>query len=196
MEIKEIYKEEEIHEFGKESSFEEDIRDIDDIFQSKFTQDFNLRFEKEKENSNDKIEKLFENKYFEEAELDEIYNVLKEINKAVNIDVNTTTKKEYYKKYSMNIPTKNTINEDHSKECKEILSILRKPLSNKNIRNLRMYDTPFKPLLKPKKVSLVGKVLFGIPADDINTQCSSKDNDNNDNNDNNSNNNNLLIEGN
>ena len=196
MEIKEIYKEEEIHEFGKESSFEEDIRDIDDIFQSKFTQDFNLRFEKEKENSNDKIEKLFENKYFEEAELDEIYNVLKEINKAVNIDVNTTTKKEYYKKYSMNIPTKNTINEDHSKECKEILSILRKPLSNKNIRNLRMYDTPFKPLLKPKKVSLVGKVLFGIPADDIITQCSSKDNDNNDNNDNNSNNNNLLIEGN
>ena len=196
MEIKEICKEEEIHEFGKESSFEEDIRDIDDIFQSKFTQDFNLRFEKEKENSNDKIEKLFENKYFEEAELDEIYNVLKEINKAVNIDVNTTTKKDYYKKYSMNIPTKNTINEDHSKECKEILSILRKPLSNKNIRNLRMYDTPFKPLLKPKKVSLVGKVLFGIPADDIITQCSSKDNDNNDNNDNNSNNNNLLIEGN
>ena len=93
----------------------------------------------------------------------------------------------------MNIPAKNTINEDHSKECKEILSILRKPLSNKNIRNLRMYDTPFKPLLKPKKVSLVGKVLFGIPADDINTQCSSKDNDNNDNNDNNSNNILILI---
>ena len=190
MEIKEINKEEEMHEFGNESSFEEDIRDIDDIFQSKFTQDFNLHFKKEKENSNYKIEKIFENKYFEEADLDEIYNVLKEINKAVTIDINTTTKKDYYKKYSMNIPTKNTINEDHSKECKEILSILRKPLSNKNIRNLRMYDTPFKPLLKPKKVSLVGKVLFGIPADDINTQCSSKDNDNN------SNNNNLLIKGN
>ena len=189
MEIQGICKDEEIHEFGNESSFEEVIGDIDDNYQSNFTQDFNLHFEKEKESSNDNLEKLFENKYFEEAELDEICNVLKEINKAVTIDVNTTTKKDYYKKHSMNIPAKNTINEDHSKECKEILSILRKPLSNKNIRNLKMYDTPFKPLLKPKKVSLVGKVLFGIPADDINTECSSKDNGNNSNN-------NLLIEGN
>ena len=90
----------------------------------------------------------------------------------------------------MNIPTKNTINEDHSKECKEILSILRKPLSDKNIRNLRIYDTPFIPLLKPRKVSLVGKVFFGTQNDEINTQCSSKDNDNN------QNNNNILIEGN
>ena len=83
----------------------------------------------------------------------------------------------------------NNIEEEHSKECKEILSILRKPLSNKNITNFKMYDTPFKPLLKPKKVSLVGKVFFGIPDDDINTECSSKDNDNN------WNNNNLLING-
>ncbi len=68
MEIKEICKEEEIHEFGIESSFEEDIGDINDIFESKFTQDFNLHFGKEKENSNDKIEKFFENKYLEEAD--------------------------------------------------------------------------------------------------------------------------------
>ena len=192
MEKKEICKEEEIHEFGNESSFEEDIGDINDIFESKFTQDFNLHFEKEKENSNDKIEKLFENKYFEEADLDEIYNILKEIDKAVTIDINTKTKKDYYKnkKYSMNIPTKNTINEDHSKECKEILSILRKPLSDKNIRNLRIYDTPFIPLLKPRKVSLVRKEFFGIWEDEIKTQCSSKDNVNN------YNNNNILIEGN
>ena len=79
----------------------------------------------------------------------------------------------------MNIPTKNIINEDHSKECKEILSILWKPLSDKNIRNLRIYDTAFIPLLKHRKVSLVRKEFFGIWEDEIKTQCSSKDNDNN-----------------
>jgi hypothetical protein len=188
MDIKEICKED-IIAVGNDSSFEEDIGEINDIFQKKSPKDFNLHLENEKNSSNDKIENIFENKYFEEAEMDEIYNVLNEINQAVTIDVNSTTKKDYYRSNSMDEPKINVIKENHSKECKEILSILRKPSSNKNVRNLKMYDTPFKPLLKPKKISLVGKIICGFPADDINTQCSSKDN-NNSNNDNN-----LLIEG-
>ena len=69
-----------------------------------------------------------------------------------------------------------TISDDHSKECQEILSILNKPLSNKNIRNKDKYETPFKPLLKPKKISLVGKIIFGAQSNDYNTECSTKDN--------------------
>ena len=49
------------------------------------------------------------------------------------------------------------------KECQEILDILKYPRSDKNIRN---GISPFKPLLKPKKISLIGKVFFDIPNDD------------------------------
>ena len=48
---------------------------------------------------------------------------------------------------------------------------IKKPLSNKNVRNLNNYDSPFKPLLEPKKVSLVGKVFYSIPSEDANTEC-------------------------
>ena len=41
--------------------------------------------------------------------------------------------------------------------CREILEILRYPLSQKNVRGV---ISPFKPLLQPKKVSMVGKVFY------------------------------------
>ena len=41
--------------------------------------------------------------------------------------------------------------------CREILEILRYPLSQKNIRGV---ISPFKPLLQPRKVSMVGKVFY------------------------------------
>ena len=50
-------------------------------------------------------------------------------------------------------------------QCREILEILKYPLSDKNIRN---GISPFKPLLKPKKISLIGKVLSDMPIDDNN----------------------------
>ncbi len=55
---------------------------------------------------------------------------------------------------------------DHYNACKEILSILKKPLSNKNIRN-RKYNI-FKPLKKPRKISLVGRVLSDFSNEENN----------------------------
>lgn len=54
--------------------------------------------------------------------------------------------------------------DEHYNECQEILSILKKPLSNKNIRH-KKYNI-FKPLNKPKKISLIGRVLSDIPNED------------------------------
>ena len=46
--------------------------------------------------------------------------------------------------------------------CREILEILRYPLSQKNVRGV---ISPFKPLLQPKKVSMVGKVYYNSTTD-------------------------------
>ena len=191
MEKKEIYKDEKII-IGNDSSFEENFEEINDIFENKLSPGLNFKNEEEKKNikENEKSQNIFENKFLEEADLDEIYDFLNEINQAVTIDVNTIDKKSFYlnNKNSKSDQNLNIKNEDHSNECQEILSILKKPLSNKDIRNGKFYDSPFKPLLKPKKVSLVGKVFYGNPSDDINTKYSSKDNNNN------SNSNNIVSE--
>ena len=50
-------------------------------------------------------------------------------------------------------------------ECQEIINILKKPLSEKNVR---FYSSPFKPLLKPRKISLEGKVLYNSSKNEIN----------------------------
>ena len=190
MEKKEICKDEKII-IGNDSSFEENFEEINDIFENKLSPSLNFKKEEEKKNikENEKSQNIFENKFLEEADLDEIYDFLNEINQAVTIDVNTIDKKSFYlnNKNSKSEQNLNIKNEDHSNEFKEILLILKKPLSNKDIRNGKFYDSPFKPLLKPKKVSLVGKVLYGNPSDDISTKCSSKDN-------NNSNSNNTVSE--
>ena len=190
MEKKEICKDEKII-IGNDSSFEENFEEINDIFENKLSPSLNFKNEEEKKNikENEKSQNIFENKFLEEADLDEIYDFLNEINQAVTIDVNTIDKKSFYlnNKNSKSEQNLNIKNEDHSNEFKEILFILKKPLSNKDIRNGKFYDSPFKPLLKPKKVSLVGKVLYGNPSDDISTKCSSKDN-------NNSNSNNTVSE--
>ena len=46
--------------------------------------------------------------------------------------------------------------------CREILEILRYPLRQKNVRGV---ISPFKPLLQPKKVSMVGKVFYNSTTD-------------------------------
>ena len=141
MDIKEICKED-IIAVGNDSSFEEDIGEINDIFQKKSPKDFNLHLENEKNSSNDKIENIFENKYFEEAELDEIYNVLNEINQAVTIDVNSTTKKDYYRSNSMNEPKINAIKENHlprlrRRKQRVNLSLILYPKFRKEIKGQR-----------------------------------------------------------
>ena len=50
-------------------------------------------------------------------------------------------------------------------ECQESINILKKPLNEKNVR---FYSSPFKPLLKPRKISLEGKVLYNSSKNEIN----------------------------
>ena len=167
-----------------DSSFDEDLNEVDDIFKNKSLHDFEFKFEKEKNLvEKDNSESIFNNKYFEELELDEISDVLNEINKAVTLDINTVNQKDGDKNKSQTYikQSNNIINDDHFNVCQEILSILKKPLSNKDIRNKNIYSTPFKPLLKPKKISMVGKVFFDIPSDNNTKECSNEKNNINDN---------------
>ena len=163
-----------------DSSFEEDINEVNDIFKNKSLHDFEFKFEKEKNlTEKDISQNIFNNKYFEEIELDELSDVINEINKAVTIDINTVNKKDYFvnKNKTYIKQSKSITNDDHFNVCQEILSILKKPLSNKNIRNSNIYSSPFKPLLKPKKISMVGKVLFDISSDNNTKECTiEKDN--------------------
>ena len=134
------------------SSFENDINEID-IFENKF--DNNLDFKTEIEKP--LLDKSKEN--IEENDLNEINDILKQMDNSISINLN----------YSYNnIKIKNN-NESHEKECNEILSILKRPFSNKDVRYLNK-DTPFKPLIKPKKVSMIGKVLYNVSSEDNTTE--------------------------
>ena len=113
----------------------------------------------------EKVDKIvFSKKMFEKSNINEIYDFLKVINQPVTIDINKTDKKDYYysnrKKRALSNENKiNILNEKkkHSKECKEILHILQMPINVK-----KDDDIPFKPLLNPQKISLVGKVIIDI----------------------------------
>ena len=169
-------KEDEKNQIQIDSSFdEEDFKELNENFKNKSNHCFNFDAEKEKN---------FNNKCFEDNDISELFDVLNEINQAVTIDTDTINKKEFFEHKKQDYNDENTniiLNNEHFNACQEILSILKKPLSNKNIRNRNIYnsqyDTPFKPLLKPKKVSLVGKVFYDIPSD-INSTCSYKNNNN------------------
>ena len=84
-------------------------------------------------------------KYFEDYNLDEIYNFIDEIDKSELSDMNLIFKKE---KEIQIFP-----DEINNNECKEILDIYK--------------NAPFKLLKVPKKVSLIGKV-FIYDNDNIN----------------------------
>ena len=84
----------------------------------------------------------------------EILTIINDLNKNIEINMKDIENKNY-------------------NECQEILNILRKPLSGKNVRD---YISPFKPLLKPKKISMVRKVFYNDYNDNndcINTHDSS-----------------------
>ena len=113
----------------------------------------------------EKVEKIvFSKKMFEKSNINELYDFLKVINQPVTIDVNKTNKKDYYysnrKKRALSHENKINISNDkekHSKEYHEILHILQMPINVK-----KNDDIPFKPLLNPQKISLVGKVIIDI----------------------------------
>ena len=109
-------------------------------------------------------EKIVENEIndFEEDNKEEnsvFETILNDLNK--NIEINL---KEHENENSINQP------------CQEILDILTYPLSDKNIRN---GISPFKPMLKPKKISLIGKVLSDMPIDVHNNNNSHNNTHNN-----------------
>ena len=94
-----------------------------------------------------------------EEELSQINSLITELNKAIQININI-----------------NERNNDE-KDCKEILSILqRQKIKNKQIinKNKTIKTCVFKPLKRPKKISLIGRVLSDTPLSD--TQSSSNQN--------------------
>ena len=165
------------------NSFEKDIKEINNSFENKSLNIFDINCETENKitEGQGQSQNIEENKNSQETDLDEIYDVLNEINKAITIEINELNIYPYInnRKHSYSFIDKNNNNINNNtnfNECQEILSILKKHLSDKNLRNLDNYDSPFKPLLKPKKVSLEGKVFFSIQSVDANTECSSNKN--------------------
>ena len=129
----------------------------------------NIDFDNNFINPNLSFDNYFNHKdeYFDKDFIDnknedniEIKNILSDLNK--NIELNITEKEKEKEN-------------DNSKECQEIINILKKPLSHKNIR---YYNSPFKPLLKPRQISMVGKVFYNIPNDGNNTNNNTKSNTN------------------
>lgn len=113
------------------------------------------------ENENERIVKNEINDFEEDnKEENSVFEtILNDLNKNIEINI-----KELENENNINQP------------CQEILDILTYPLSDKNIRN---GISPFKPMLKPKKISLIGKVLSDMPIDVHNNNNSHNNNHNN-----------------
>lgn len=134
--------------------------------------EFNYSFENKKEiNDNNNVINYFSNIILEKESENKNDNDIADFdedNKEENIEFKTILD-DLNKNIEINV--KELENENY-KECQEILEILKYPRSDKNIRG---GISPFKPLLKPKKISLVGKVFYNIPDDENNNT----DNNNN-----------------
>jgi hypothetical protein len=98
---------------------------------------------KEKSISFEKEEEIIDKKDFEEDAKEDnlvLNDILEDLNKNILINVKEEEEKE-----------------KNQKACQEILEILRYPKSDKNLRGV---ISPFKPLIQPKKISMVGKVFY------------------------------------
>lgn len=144
-----------------ELSFQNDLNKII-IDNQKSKNDFSFDYDLESK----AIEKNI-NYFNEDVDKKEI----KELLVLMYIDENCQNDKTENIKINLNDNDSNK--DEHYNECQEIMSILRKPYSNKNVRK-RL--NPFKPLCKPKKVSLIGKVFSDIPSDFNITQNSTQNN--------------------
>ena len=90
----------------------------------------------------------------------EIKKIIEGLDQIIHINISRVSYDEY-DRYINHI--KLSLYDDNNKCQKELLTILKKPLSDKNIRNKGLI---FKPLIKSKKVSLIGKVFGDIPSND------------------------------
>ena len=134
-------------------------------------EDFDLNFLrkdegiKEKPISFEKEGETIDKKDFEEDIKEDnlvLNNILEDLNK--NILINVMEEEE---------------EEKNQKACQEILEILRYPKSHKNLRGV---ISPFKPLLQPKKISMVGKVFYNSAYYDENKTSENTTNTNSNNN--------------
>ena len=114
----------------------------------------NIFSEKDSMNNSENFEQIFSNNNI-------IYNNLKENN---DNEVEDNKEEENNKINNILIELNKNIEIDipENQECKEILQILRKPYSDKDLRK----NNPFKSLSKPRKISLVGRVFSDIPDDE------------------------------
>ena len=120
---------------------------------------------KEKPISFEKEGETIDKKDFEEDIKEDnlvLNNILEDLNK--NILINVMEEEE---------------EEKNQKACQEILEILRYPKSHKNLRGV---ISPFKPLLQPKKISMVGKVFYNSAYYDENKTSENTTNINSNNN--------------
>lgn len=125
-------------------SFESGLENVNNFFKSSSLDNLKLYYSK-KENP-------FESDFYNfQEESQEIENIVKELDEAILLDIDTYT--------------------SHSNECEEILNILKKPIHKKNRHN---GNNLFKPLRQPKKISLRGRVLSDTPSNE--TQSSSGQN--------------------
>ena len=128
------------NQISNDCSFEkEDFDDENDI--GHFFLNNQIVSENSSESSDNEDE---ENDRLEEQDI--FNNILNDLNKNIEIDLKETQ----------------TYENKNYEECQEILSILKKPLSHKNLKTSYLYS-PFKQLIRPKRVSLKGRVLSDIP---------------------------------
>ena len=121
---------------------------------------------KEKSISFEKEEEVIDKKDFEEDAKEDnlvLNDILEDLNKNILINVKDDEEEE----------------EKNQKACQEILEILRYPKSHKNLRGV---ISPFKPLLQPKKISMVGKVFYNSAYYDENKTSENTTNINSNNN--------------
>lgn len=167
----------------KDTQSEIEIKENDSSFEQENSENDSNKsfsnFESKNKFMNEESENIFRDKNLEEAEIGEIFDLLNKIEKEIILDKNTSNKKSDYdfshQKCSYSLETKtNKKSDQHFNECEEILSILKKPLSEKNLKDKNILFIPFKPLLEPKKVSLVGKVFYEIASENYTTESSSE----------------------
>ena len=143
-ELNDFFEKLEKNKLDNENRTKEIKFNIDDIKIDFFNSEKNI---KENALSQIKEDEIIKKEDFDEdAKEDEVVvnPILEDLNKNILINV----KEEEEDKNQM--------------ACREILEILRYPLSQKNVRGV---ISPFKPLLQPKKVSMVGKVFYNSTTD-------------------------------
>ena len=74
-----------------------------------------------------------------DEENNEIKTILSDLNKSIKFNIQEKENK-------------------NSKECQEIINIMKIPIID--IKNSKNLSSPFKPLLKPKKISMTGKIIY------------------------------------